>query len=518
MHALLTCKSTALTRPVLVVRADADGRIGSGHVMRSLALAQEWQRQGGEVIFLGRIGDSLLRQRLEAEGCRVETLPASHPDPRDQPASLAWLGEQAGQPGWLVADGYHFDGPYHQALRASGWSLLVIDDYAHLPVYHADILLNPNAYAGDLKYHTDADTLLLLGSRFTPLRREFTHPAGREQPPGDHPGRRILVTMGGADPDNAGGRVVEALLALNRDDLEVKIVIGPLNPHRPALVNQVAAARFRTELLAAVSDMAPLMGWADLAISAAGSTCWELAALGVPMVVTVLADNQERVAASLAAQGVGVNLGWHHAWEAKDAAAVIRELLADPARLRQMAENGHRLVDGRGSERVVRAMRLYHFTVRPATNDDRETVYQWANDPQTRAVSFRQGPIPWPEHCRWFAARLADPDHLFYIVVSPGGEPLGQIRFALDPAGQAVISVGLDRNCRGSGLGGRIIRQACEQAITARSLTRVQARIRPDNAPSIRAFAKAGFRRCEPTPAPDHQAMTMEYTREGATP
>jgi UDP-2,4-diacetamido-2,4,6-trideoxy-beta-L-altropyranose hydrolase len=500
-------------KPLLLIRADADGTIGSGHVMRSLALAREWRQQGGEAIFMGRISDGPLRERIFAEGCQLRLLSAAHPDPSDQETAVAWLHAERGQQGWVLVDGYHFDTGYHDAIRATGWSLLVIDDFAHLPKYHADILLNPNAYAHGLSYHMNPGVCTLLGSRYAPLRREFR--SAREQA---HrvtaQGRRILVTMGGADPDNVTCRAVDALLSVAKADMEVKIVIGPLNPHHHTIGDRLTNANFQAELLTSVSHMASLMQWADLAISAGGSTCLELATMGVPMVLTVLADNQERVAESLAMHGAAINLHWHHTWQTKQMAQVIKELLADPAKRQQMAENGQRLVDGQGSERVVRTMRLFHFSLRPATENDCETIFQWANDPQTRAASFHPKAIIWQEHCHWFATLLADRDYIFFIAVSSEGRAFGQVRFALGGNRDALISVGLDRDSRGTGIGSHLIRRACDQVMANRDLSKVRAMIRPENSVSIRAFTKAGFRDTDQGELSAQQPVIMEYTQE----
>lgn len=501
--------------PLLIIRADADVATGSGHVMRCLALAKEWQEHGGEAIFWGRINAGPLRERIAAEGCRLRLLPALHPDPADLAAVVAWLREEHGQPGWVVLDGYHFDAGYHDAIRALGWSLLVVDDYAHLPEYHADILLNPNAHAEELSYNTDAETLRLLGTRFAPLRREFYLARQQERIVADR-GCRILVTMGGADQDNVCGRVVDALLAMGRNDLEVKIVSGSLNPHRQDLAKRLEKALFEAELLVAVAEMAPLMQWADLAISAAGSTCWELATLGVPMLVTVLAENQERVAASLEAHGTAINLGWFHAWQPGQVAGVIEGLLADQEQRRRMGENGRWLVDGRGSERLVHAMHAVHFSLRLATVEDCALVYQWANDPQARAASFRPAFISREEHCRWFAERLADPAHVFFLAITADDRPLGQIRFAVD-RDEAMISISLAKDFRGAGLGPRLIRHACRLVMDAKSLRKIRALIKEENSSSIQAFSRAGFRRTGTAKHFDRPAVAMEYTRENAT-
>lgn len=481
--------------PLLVLRADADGHIGSGHVMRCLALAQEWRRHDGEVIVLGRVNSEQLRQRLVAEGCRHVSLPAVHPQPEDLQTLVSWLNEKAGQPGWLVLDGYHFDAGYQQAIRATGWMLLVVDDYAHLPVYHADILLNPNAHACDLTYNTDSATLRLLGTRYTPLRQEFLLPA--EQSPSTAPhAPRILVTMGGADPDNVTSLAIDALMAMGRQDLEVKIVIGTLNPHRQGLLDQLASARFHVEPLDLVANMAPLMRWADITVSAAGSTCWEMAALGVPMVLTVLADNQTLVASSLADLGAAVNLGWFHDWQPKQAADVITSVLANRDLRLAMKANGQKLVDGLGSERIIAQMLTGRakLTLRPVRDSDCRLLWQWVNEPAVRSASFQSAPITWPEHQQWFLAKRNDSNSLQLIAEDGAGTPIGQVRF--DTVDQeAEIDASIEPRWRGSGLGGIMLIQALHALYRHTPIRAVHAHIKSDNERSIRIFGKAGFRK-----------------------
>lgn len=493
----------------LVIRADADGAIGAGHVMRCLALAQEWRGQGGEVVFLGRIDSDYLRRRILAEGCFLHALTAIHPAPADLIEVGSWLVEQEGKTAWLVLDGYHFDVAYHDAIRAKGLPLLVIDDYAHLPEYHADILLNPNAYAPELTYKIIPDALQLMGSRYLPLRREF-HQAVKKQRGVVARGRRILVTMGGADPDNVSAKVLDALLATQGSDLEIKIVVGPLNSNRAALAAKLIRAPFTAELLEPVADMVPLMQWADLSISAAGSTCWELAALGVPMLVTVLADNQARLAASLAASGAAVNLGWSHAWQPEQLLPLVTSLLFDKERRGSMGLCGQKLVDAQGGQRLLQAMRSFYFSLRPVVAEDCATLYQWANEPETRAVSFCQAPISWEEHCQWFAERLVDPEHVFLLAIDSEGKALGQVRFAVI-AQEALISVGLGQNYRGAGLGSRLIRLASKKIKAAQGLTRILAHIRPENNKSLQAFSRAGFQLAGTCSHAGRPAVVMEY-------
>ena len=99
------------------------------------------------------------------------------------------------------------------------------------------------------------------------------------------------------------------------------------------------------------------MGWADMAIAAAGTTTWELAYMGVPTLFVVLADNQEAIAAGMAADGICVDLGWYSALRPKVLAREIELLRADSSAREAMGRLGRARVDGRGARRVVNAMR-----------------------------------------------------------------------------------------------------------------------------------------------------------------
>src|SRR4051812_29101308 len=107
----------------LLIRADASVRMGSGHLMRCLALAQAWRARGGSVTFLSHCENTRLRSRIEAAGHDFLPLEIPHPDPLDLRTTLSVLdgsGIEAPQAAtdWLVLDGYHFDSSYQQAVRA----------------------------------------------------------------------------------------------------------------------------------------------------------------------------------------------------------------------------------------------------------------------------------------------------------------------------------------------------------------------------------------------------------------
>ena len=336
----------------LVIRADADRRIGTGHVMRCLALAQEWTSRGGKVRFVTRCTHPPLLERIAQAPAEIVPLPKTALDPLSD-ARLTIACCHAAGAGWAVIDGYQFDAKYHATLRQADVRVLVVDDYCHLPQYEADILLNPNLGAERLSYLRTGRTRYLLGTPYAMLRTEFVRRSTWQRTPRPH-GSRLLVTMGGSDPDNTAGKVIEALRLRPFPELQTRVVLGP--SYQGPLDAAARPLPPSVELLRNVSDMPELMAWADLAVAAAGSTCWELALMALPALLVVLADNQAGIATALDAAGCAQNLGNHRALQSARIAYALQALILDTARCHHMSGIGRKLVDGQGRIRVADAL------------------------------------------------------------------------------------------------------------------------------------------------------------------
>lgn len=340
----------------LYVRADADGTIGTGHIMRCIALAQAWQDQGGEVTFISHCKSEALSERIQREGFRFVALAHTFPDPYDLQLTLSTLkSEGADQKNWLVLDGYHFTPEYQKIIRDERIRLLVIDDMNHLPYYHADLLLNQNIHAPELTYHCDEDTTMLMGTQYVLLRREFLKYRNfTRQIPAQ--ARNILVTLGGADPDNMTLKVIETLKLLDEPDISVRILVGPENPHQKALRKAIGTAHFKTELLIKPPNMPELMAWADLAISAGGSTCWELAFMGVPSLIVVIAENQRDVAKGLERAEIFKTVGLYKAVNNDVLVTRLSALVRDKKLREKKSRLGRQLINGKGAKNIVHAL------------------------------------------------------------------------------------------------------------------------------------------------------------------
>jgi UDP-2,4-diacetamido-2,4,6-trideoxy-beta-L-altropyranose hydrolase len=336
----------------LLVRCDASVAIGTGHAMRCLALAQAWQDAGGDAAFAMAEATPAVEERLQRESVGVVRLKAEpgSADDAQQTVALA-LGKQVC---WVVVDGYRFGADYQAALKSAGLKVLFIDDNGRAGPYSADLVLNQNAHANEALYRNQKSTAnILLGPRYALLRREFSIWRGwkREIPA---LARKMLVTMGGSDPDNFTSKAVDGLRAVNGADLQIRVLAGGSNPHAASLKELRAGGP--VELIRDATDMPEQMSWADIAIAGAGSTCLEMCFMGLPALLVDLAENQTPIANELARRGTAYHLGSSKVVGPERIEAETRQLLASVAERNAMSQRGRELVDGAGAERVVREL------------------------------------------------------------------------------------------------------------------------------------------------------------------
>jgi len=475
----------------LVIRADSTEKIGTGHIMRCIALAHAWQEAGGDVVFVISTTSEPLEERITHDSFSVSYVdesPGSLED-ADQTRAIA----QHIKAGWIILDGYQFGDEYQeQVCRAGEQKLLVIDDYGHAKNTHADIVLNPNIYASmELYPHHLSKTRFLLGGRYTLLRREFLKQKKRSGKMQIHTPRNILVTMGGSDPDNVTKMVLDTLMPLVAENsLSVTAIIGGMNRHfNPG--DSPYAGNPSVRIVCATDEMPDLICNADMVITGAGSTAWEIAFLGRPMIAVVLTKNQERVAAALELAGAAIVIG-----DLKNLPDSLEIALCDlfqlPEKCIKMAASGQQLVDGEGIDRVVLAMRGGNIRLRDVREEDKELLLRWANDPVVRKNAFGEAPIDRATHERWFATKLHSADCTIYIAVDAEEMPVGQVRF--DREGEsAEVDISIDSSKRQKGLGVELLVLGTAKIFYNTDIKNINASVISENIASIKMFEQAGF-------------------------
>jgi UDP-2,4-diacetamido-2,4,6-trideoxy-beta-L-altropyranose hydrolase len=469
-------------KPDLVIRADASPEIGLGHVSRCLALAEPWVKAGANVVLLTREPSAATRERAERAGVIVEDLKGELD---------AVVGE------WVVLDGYHFTAEDQRRWKQRGARLLAFDDGGGAHRYCADFVLNQNFGAAEKLYpNREPATRLLLGPRFAQLRAELlrARPTQRQVP---KVAKKLLVTAGGSDPNNATAEILRRL-----KDFEVTAVVGPENRYSDELAKEFP----NVQLLKNPSNFPELMAESEIAISAAGSTAWELAYLGVPLVAIVIAENQRANAEHVERAGLG------RLASIDKAATEAANLAADLEVRKAMVALQRAVFDGHGSFRVWLRMNEEKLRLREARNEDARLIWNWANEPGVRAVSFTEDPIPWEKHCEWFTARLANSNCRLWIAENRDGTPVGQIRFDLGES-SATLSISLDAAWRGKNFGPLLIWIGCRKLFAETPVSLVNAYVRKENAPSARAFEKADFRLAGTSVVSGREALHFELSR-----
>jgi spore coat polysaccharide biosynthesis predicted glycosyltransferase SpsG len=147
-----------------------------------------------------------------------------------------------------------------------------------------------------------------------------------------------------------------AISDLKLPELEITVLCGGANPHTAELKNTVKRSKYPVNVIIDASNMARLLSSIDLAISAPGGTSLELASMGIPMLLVTMAENHARTADEFARRRLALSAGWYDQLTVKELSCAIEDFLSDNARQREMSQDGSRLIDGCGAERVVAAM------------------------------------------------------------------------------------------------------------------------------------------------------------------
>ena len=337
----------------LIIRADASIAMGTGHVMRCLALAQAWQDQGEQCIFAMAETTPATEGRVRAEKFEVVRMACPASSPQDA-ALLADLA-RAHHAGWVVVDGYQFDDEYQRNVKAAGHRLLVVDDGGRYQGYSADLVLDQSVGEGELTSgERNGSAQLLLGTRYVMLRREFDRWRKWKREIPNTP-RRLLVTIGGSDPDGLTLRLLQVVPRVCLPGMLTTVVVGGSNPQWNQLQRAADATGVPIELVRDHPNLPELMAQSDLAVICAGGTLWELLYMGCTILSYARGKLQAQVIARLGTLGAIHDLGAIESFDAARLASAIA-MLAGRERREEMSRMGRRMVDGEGARRVLRRM------------------------------------------------------------------------------------------------------------------------------------------------------------------
>ncbi|OAS14499.1 UDP-2,4-diacetamido-2,4,6-trideoxy-beta-L-altropyranose hydrolase [Paenibacillus oryzisoli] len=325
------------------IRVDGSTSIGTGHVMRCVLLAEMLIQAGAAVSFLMRTGQGHLCDWMEQKGFQVFSMrEGTFTQSEDADEVIAILNDQA-RLDWMIVDHYGLDEQWDNKIRPHVRHIAVIDDLANRK-HTCKLLLDQN-YAPNFEQRYDSlvpsSCQLFLGPSYLLLRPEFLHirqlvrkRAGNIE--------RLLVFYGGSDPTNETMKVLEALEFSRINGIYVDVVVGNANPVRSAIQEQCARLNFQYHCQ--IDYLSLLMDGADFSFGAGGVTMWERCYLGLPSVVTIVADNQRESTEATARFGAIWNIGFYDDVCVQDYVNVLHRALINPISMVKMSERALRLL------------------------------------------------------------------------------------------------------------------------------------------------------------------------------
>jgi UDP-2,4-diacetamido-2,4,6-trideoxy-beta-L-altropyranose hydrolase len=350
--------------------------MGTGHVMRCLTLADALTLRGAECKFMCRDHNGNMISHIESLGYRVHTLTNVSVNISEVSSAEAselahshWLGcsqeqdaEQclqalAGQTfDWLVVDHYALDHTWEVRFNSHVKQIMVIDDLADRG-HQCDVLFDQNYY-GDTaaeryleKDLVDEKTTLLLGPEYALIRPEYRELRENLILENTAKIERVLVFMGGSDPDNVTGKIVAGLCRDEFTSVSFDVVVGVNYAHK----HELAASTENWSNIyihCGLPSLAGVMSECDLMIGAGGSTSWERMCLGLPALVTCIAENQREYTYALARDNYVMSLPDAEALTPDQVTDALLWCMKNNTKLKVMSEKGMSLVSGFGLESV----------------------------------------------------------------------------------------------------------------------------------------------------------------------
>nr|WP_303183136.1 UDP-2,4-diacetamido-2,4,6-trideoxy-beta-L-altropyranose hydrolase [Lachnoclostridium phocaeense] len=337
-------------------RVDGNAEIGTGHIMRCLSIAKTLQNMGETVTFIiaDQHCEALIRERDVNTICLGSAW--NDLDKEIEQISSFILRNKIE---CLIIDSCFVTKQYLTELRKIT-KLIYIDDIDKM-LYPVDLLINYNIYAEKLSYPeryrmAGLDTGFAIGCSYVPLRDEFSSIKRTI----NKSVKRVMITSGGADSYNITDYILRGIQGWTGfSGLEYHVIIGAFNKNREKLLRQWGD-RENIYLHYNVSNMAEYMTKCDIAITASGSTTYELCACGTPSIIYTLADNQIEIASAFSEKGLLCYAG--DIREDKEYCLFnikkyLKAYIANYELRKRISRHMQEVIDGNGGKNIIKAMK-----------------------------------------------------------------------------------------------------------------------------------------------------------------
>lgn len=337
---------------MILFSCNAGPDVGFGHLTRCRALAKELSERGETSVM---VGPAMEYSNASDKQVFSDWVPCGEWQSSTEAATrlLCLAKDFAAQS--AVLDDYRIDEPYQIVLKDHGLRWLQFDGTAQKPLW-ANWILNssPTARSEDyqlVKRHQGAK--LLLGPGYAILRNRFREIGTRSC---SRPLHRVLVTFGGGDDRGAIEFVLSSLVEHVGPNIEFLVVSGKTNPRNASLSAWINSIGSRVTLEIDPTDVAQVFADCDLAIMGAGSSIYEAACCGVPMILVAIADNQIKHGAAWEKMGAAMFLGELGNITPTSLQSAFRQLSESSLRRAEYCKVAQSFCDGLGAQRVAAAI------------------------------------------------------------------------------------------------------------------------------------------------------------------
>jgi UDP-2,4-diacetamido-2,4,6-trideoxy-beta-L-altropyranose hydrolase len=342
----------------VAIRVDGGNAVGMGHVVECLSLARSLRRRANcRISFLTEESPAAIHQ-LRLEGDRLCVLPGGISE-ADEIRRIRQFCRENGI-GILVVDLLGRGDSFYTLLKDDLPLLVaILDDAQHRPL-PCDMVVNFHILQRQECYPQSGSnpTQYLIGSQYVLLDESY-HREWQKEKPIPQVCQTILINQGGSDPYGLTAKTLRALRDLKLSQ-RVMVVIGPAlaERHRRELHELSPSLGENYEMLHNVDPplMRQLMAQADLAITAAGNTLYELAVMGVPSITVCHHERHDLVASHFAQLGAAINLGIGTRISEREIAEAVAALLADRGKRADLSAQMKKITDGNGAARVAEAI------------------------------------------------------------------------------------------------------------------------------------------------------------------
>lgn len=310
--------------------------IGMGHVCRDIVVAKALRKKGGEPVFIIN-NDSAVIERVKKNGFKWHI-----GDFKNIPDVILRLAT-------VFIDTKKDVSEILQKLKGAGCKVMLMDNTTNAR-FDADINIFPSLIPIDDMDWSGFKGKNYSGGDFIPVDETFIN--ARKKALNHSMPFKILVTMGGADPNKLTGKVVSALQKI-KELIEIRIVIGPAAQHDKTLDKIENENDSRFSFFRNLDDLSDIMADSHIAITALGTTLYELALVGVPTIIVANYKEDKKDMDVYKELGMNLPLGYYKDVTEKDICSAVKKFIEDESLWNRMRQKGWDLISGKGAERIA---------------------------------------------------------------------------------------------------------------------------------------------------------------------